>query len=207
MKILKLIICITAGYFIGSLNPAALLGKIKKVNLRNKGTGNLGATNTMLVLGKAYGALVMALDIAKAFISVKLCQLLCPTVAFAGIAAGSAAVIGHIFPFYMKFKGGKGLAPYAGMVLAVDPLLFCFLLAACVTLMVIVNYSVALPWSAGILFPLLSIPRTDSIPYILIAVGISALVMAKHFPNLKKAISGEDTKIREFIKNSFKKKV
>lgn len=206
MKLLKIIICIAAGYLLGSLNPAALLGKIKKINLRKRGTGNLGATNVMLVLGKAYGALVMLFDIAKAFLAVRLCQLFAPDIAFAGIAAGGAAVVGHIFPFYMKFKGGKGLAPYAGMVLGVDPLLFAFLLVVCVTLMIIVNYSVAIPWSAGILFPTLSIFRSDSTVYILIAFAISALVMAKHFPNLKKAVRGEDVKVREYIKQSINKK-
>ena len=102
-KILKLFICIAAGYLIGSLNPAALIGKIKKTNLRSRGTGNLGATNVMLIFGKAYGALVMLFDMAKAFFSVKLAQLICPTVAFAGIFAGASAVIGQHSVYYCGY--------------------------------------------------------------------------------------------------------
>lgn len=206
MKILKLIICLAGGYLLGSLSPAALIGRIKNINLRKKGTGNMGATNVMLVLGKAYGAIVMFLDISKAFIAVKAAQLLSPDIAWAGIAAGGCAVCGHIFPFYMRFKGGKGLAPYAGMVLAVDPLLFAFLLVFCTAAMVIVNYSVAMPWSAGMLFPLLSIFRSDNVFYIIIAASVSLLIMIKHLPNLIKAIRGEDIKIRSYIKGMFKKK-
>ena len=206
MKLFKIIICIVIGYLIGSLNPAALIGKIKNTNLRKQGTGNLGATNVMLLFGKAYGALVMFFDMAKAFLAVKIAQLLSPGFVFAGIAAGSAAVVGHIYPIYMKFKGGKGLAPYAGMVLALDPLLFLFLLAFCVTLMIIANYSVALPWSAGILFPSISIFRTDSLPYVIIAFCISALIMYKHFPNLIKAIHKEDVQVRGYIKKMFQRK-
>ena len=131
---MKILLCILIGYLIGSLNPAALLSKLKKKDLRKQGTGNLGATNTMIVLGKGYGALVMLFDVAKAFASVKLAQLLFADLAVAGILAGSAAVIGHIYPFYLKFQGGKGLAAFGGMILAVDPLLFIILLVIALTL-------------------------------------------------------------------------
>lgn len=203
MKIVKLIICIAAGYALGSLNPAAIIAKFKKTDLRKKGTGNLGATNVMLIFGKAAGAFVMLFDITKAFIAAKAASALCSEFSFAGIAAGSAAVIGHIFPFYLKFRGGKGLAPYAGIVLAVDPVLFWILLPICILFMLIINYSVAMPYSAALLFTSLSIWRSDDAVYIIIAALISLLVLVKHFPNLLKAIRKEDVRIREYIKNSF----
>ncbi len=206
IRIIKLLICIATGYISGSLNPAALLGKIKNISLRNRGTGNLGATNVMLIFGKAYGAAVMLFDMAKAFFSVKFAQFICPDIAFAGIFAGTSAVLGHIFPFYMKFKGGKGLASYAGMILAVDPWLFLLLLIVCVLLMVTANYSIAMPLSAGILFPILSINRTDNILYIILSFAVSILIMIMHLPNLKKALRGEETKIRDYIKGMFSKK-
>ncbi len=204
-RIIKLFICLTAGYFIGTLNPAALLARIKKKDLRKSGTGNLGATNAMLVLGKACGAVVMAFDIAKAFLAVRAASFFFHDLSLAGIVAGAGAVIGHIFPFYLKFKGGKGLAPYAGMVLALDPLLFLFLLILCVIIMLIVNYGVGLVYSAGILFPLLSLWRNESIGYFIIAVSVSALLLAKHFENIKKILKGEDYKVRDVIKNMFSK--
>lgn len=98
-------ICIIMGYLIGTLSPAALFAKLKNANLRENGTGNLGATNALLVMGRVYGVLVMVLDILKAFIAFRLAAKLFPAIKVAGMIAGLAAIIGHIFPFYMNFKG------------------------------------------------------------------------------------------------------
>lgn len=195
-------VCILIGYLLGSLNPAALLSKLKKKNLRKQGTGNLGATNTMLVLGKGYGALVMIFDIAKAFSAVKLVGLLCPNASVVGILTGFAAVIGHIYPFYMKFKGGKGLAAFGGMILALDPLLFLILLLTALALMLIINYSIAMPMSAAVLFPILYGIRSCSVVMGLIAMAISVLIIAKHFSILAKIKRGDEVKVRDYIKNS-----
>lgn len=200
---MEIVFSIVIGYLLGSLSPAALFSKLKKKNLRKQGTGNLGATNTMLVLGKRYGALVMLFDIAKAFVSVKLAQILFPYLAVAGVVAGAAAVVGHIFPFYLKFKGGKGLAAFGGFVLAVDPLLFLILLVIALVFMFIINYSAAMPISAGILFPVLYAIRAGDIAASLIVALVSILVIAEHLPNVFKAIRGEDIKIREYVKKHF----
>ncbi len=201
IKILKLIICMFGGYLLGSLSPSALLGRIKSIDLRKSGTGNLGATNVMLTLGKLHGFFVMLIDMGKAFTAVKLSQLICPEFHFVGIAAGSFAVIGHVFPFYMKFKGGKGLAPYAGMVLALDPLMFLVLLIICTVAMIIANHSVAMPFSAGLLFPIFSIYKDRDTVYIVIALLISGLLIFKHFGNFVKAVKGEDVRIRDYLNN------
>lgn len=198
---MKILLCILIGYLIGSLNPAALLSKLKKKDLRKQGTGNLGATNTMIVLGKGYGALVMLFDVAKAFASVKLAQLLFADLAVAGILAGSAAVIGHIYPFYLKFQGGKGLAAFGGMILAVDPLLFIILLVIALTLMLVINYSVAMPISAAVLFPILYGIRVKNLPEIIISIAICLLIMIKHYSNIQKAKNGDDIKVRDYIKD------
>lgn len=200
---MEIVFSIVVGYLLGSLSPAALFSKLKKKNLRKQGTGNLGATNTMLVLGKRYGALVMLFDIAKAFVSVKLAQILFPYLAVAGVVAGAAAVVGHIFPFYLKFKGGKGLAAFGGFVLAVDSLLFLILLVIALVLMFIINYSAAMPISAGILFPVLYAIRAGDIAASLIVALVSILVIVEHLPNVFKAIRGEDIKIREYVKKHF----
>ena len=116
------------GYLLGCLNPAALFAKAKKIDLRKKGTGNLGATNTTIVLGKKYGVIVMLFDIFKAYLAVKLAKVLFPKAALAWLFAGGAAVVGHIYPFYMRFKGGKGLACLGGAVLAISPSMFLVLI-------------------------------------------------------------------------------
>ena len=123
---MKYFICILLAYLIGSLSPSALLAKIKHKNLKKEGTGNLGATNTTLVFGKMFGFLVMVLDIFKGFLAVKITAWIVPEVEWLAILAGFCAVIGHCFPFYLKFKGGKGLAAFGGVILAYNPLFFLF---------------------------------------------------------------------------------
>ena len=122
------IISLLIGYLFGTLNPAALLSKIKKKDLRRVGTNNLGATNVMLNFGKKYGALVLVLDMAKTVIACMIARLAFPSSHTATIVTGIGAILGHIFPFYMKFKGGKGLAAFAGLVFAFDPLVFLIML-------------------------------------------------------------------------------
>ncbi|MBQ8297799.1 MAG: glycerol-3-phosphate acyltransferase [Ruminococcus sp.] len=199
------IFCIIMGYFIGTLSPAALFSKIKKKNLKHHGTGNLGATNTMLVLGKRYGALVMVFDIAKSFAAVKLAEKFFPALSLAGLLAGSTSVVGHIFPFYLKFKGGKGLASYGGMVLALDPLLFAVLLFIGCALMFIVNYGVVLPLSAAVLFPIINGIRSNSIGVFLIAFLLFPLLVISHRSNLLRIRQGEEIKIRDYLKSHLTK--
>lgn len=191
------------GYLLGTLSPSALISKVKKTNLKEVGTHNLGATNTMLTFGKAYGALVMLFDIAKAFAAVKLTELIFPDVAYIGLVAGCAAVIGHIHPFYLKFKGGKGLAAYGGLVLAFDPWIFLILLGVALILMFIVNYSFIMPYSAAVLFPILSFLKTGNWIVFTFTLAVSALIAFKHRDNLIKASRGEDIQIRGYFKKHF----
>ena len=204
---MEFIICLLIGYLFGSVSLAAVMSRLTKVSLRNNGTGNLGATNTFLVIGKGYGVIVMLFDIAKAFAASRIAAALFPGLAVSGVLAGLGAVLGHIFPFYMKFSGGKGLAAFGGMVLAFDPAIFLMLLAIALVLMVIVNYSAAMPYSAAILFPLLVWIRLKSVAAILITSAASVLIMIKHAENITKARNGTDVKVREFIKTElFSKK-
>lgn len=203
---MKIALSILLGYLLGSMNPAALISHIKQKNIRNSGTGNLGATNVLLNFGKKYGALVMAFDIFKAFIAVKIAELLFPTQALAGFCAGCSAVVGHIFPFYLKFKGGKGLAAFGGFVLACNPLLFLFLLVSGTVMMFIVNYSVILPYYAGVVFPFYMGWQHSSLPIFCICAFASLLILIKHAGNIKKALDGTDNKIREYAKKYFTKK-
>lgn len=198
----QIVLTILLGYLLGSLSPSALLSKLKKENLRNQGTRNLGATNTMLILGKGYGAFVMLFDIAKSFAAVKLAAALFPALAYGGLIAGSSAVVGHIFPFYMKLKGGKGLAAYGGMILGLDPLLFVILLIVAVAAMFITNYSLAMPLSATVLFPILYGIRIRDLVSILAVTAISLLIISRHTSNIIEAVRGEDTKVRAYVKGN-----
>ena len=197
------LIGVLLGYVLGALNPAALIGKLKKRDLRQSGTRNLGATNTMLICGKGYGAAVMLFDIAKAYAAFRLAELLFPQTAYIGMAAGCAAVAGHVYPFYLGFRGGKGLAAYGGLVLAADARIFLLLLGLTLVLMIVFDHGVAMPLSASVLFPLLLWIRSQDAILTLLAVSVSALVAAKHWSNLGKAQRGEDTCVRDYLKDFF----
>ena len=196
---MEILFCILMGYLMGTLSPAAVLSKVKQIDLKEKGTGNLGATNTFMVIGRGYGVLVMLLDIAKAYLAVKLAQMLFPRVVLGGMLAGVSAVLGHVFPFYMGFKGGKGLAAYAGMILAFDGWIFLALCIICLTFMLIVDYAVALPMSAAVLFPIFVALRYQSLAVFLLAAAVSALIVVKNWSNLRKAVNGEVVKFREYF--------
>ncbi len=197
------VLCLLLGYGLGCLNPAALLGKLKNIDLKQVGTRNLGASNALLVLGKCSGAIVMVVDITKSYVACKLAKALFPLLSAAGLIAGLGAILGHVFPFYLKFDGGKGLAAFAGLVLAYDPWIFLLLAGIAIVAVLLVNYGVAMPMCGGFLFPVLAWLRSKSLT-VLFWSGLSSLVLlVKHWPNLERARQGRDVKVREYIRDNF----
>ena len=198
------------GYLLGSISPAAFLGKIKKVNMRQRGTGNLGATNTALLMGKKLGFAVMFFDIFKGALAVILTKLIfAETAAISGLIAGASAVLGHMFPFYMKFKGGKGLAAYGGMVLAFDPLAFLILLGIGIICMFIFNYCVALTVFGSALFPatvaLGHLGTPEMIPMTVIATVITVIFIFRHRSNIVRAFRKQEPTTKDFLAKLFGK--
>lgn len=202
------IFCLLFGYFIGCFSPAAILSRRKKVDLKQEGTTNLGATNTALVLGTRFGVVVMVMDILKGIIACVTAELLFPELDGAGLLAGLGCVVGHCFPVFLKFRGGKGLASYGGMVLAYSPKVFLVIVIPAVVLMAIFNTGVAVPVFAGLSFPVLVWLRGGTLSQILTAVAASTFLIGMHWGNLKKALAGKDyITTREFLsKHLFGKK-
>ncbi len=200
ISMVKYIFSAIFGYLLGSLSPSALISKIKNKDIRECGTKNLGATNVTLNFGKGLGALVMVFDMAKAFLSFELMQMLFERNALVGMVAGGAAVIGHIFSIYHGFRGGKGLASLGGLVLAYDVQVFVFLLLVGLALMFIVNYGFILPFWGAFAFPFAVAVRGDGVQTFVVALVASVLVLAKNYSNMLKAKSGEHKTIREYIK-------
>lgn len=194
------IFVILLGYALGMLSPSALIAKAKNINLKASGSGNLGATNTTMVLGKKYGIIVMLLDVGKSYLAVKLARYLFPALRFAGLVAGFSAIVGHIYPFYLNFRGGKGLAAYGGMVLAIDPLMFPILLVLGLVLMLITNEGVAMPLMACTLFPILHGFHSGSIVSFLILAVLGFIVAFNHKSNIQDTKENKQVKTRDFIK-------
>ena len=195
-------LCFIFAYFAGTLSPAALIAALKKKNLRACGTGNLGATNVSLALGKFYGFIVMLFDIAKAYLSVKIAKLIFPQLAVAGLLAGLGAVAGHIFPFYMRFHGGKGLAPFGGAILAYDPGLFAILLAIGIVMILITDYPIALTFSAVSIAPFAAALRGEEPAKLCLLLGTSALVLFKHIENITRIKEGSEMKLSHYLHRS-----
>ena len=106
---MEYICCGLIWYFIGTINPSYFIAKRRGFDIRTKGSGNAGASNALILFGKLLGIICALLDIAKAYLAILLTEALFPEFRYAYAITGVACVIGHIFPFYMKFKGGKGL--------------------------------------------------------------------------------------------------
>lgn len=193
--------CILIGYAFGCISPAALLAKMQRKNLRAEGTGNLGTTNAMMVLGKASGIIVLFVDLAKGAGSYLLAKkLFSHRGEVAGLLAGAFAVVGHVFPFYMRFRGGKGLAAFCGVAFAYNPLMFLFLVLASAAVMFIVNYSFVVPYSLAVLFCAVVTMLERNLWVFLITLLISTLILWKHADNVKKAKKATDIKVRDYVR-------
>lgn len=180
------------GYFIGCISPAKLISQRKNVNLKKTGTGNLGATNTALVLGKKAGYFVLFFDIFKSFFAYKLARALFPQLEVAGILAGIGVILGHAFPVFLQFQGGKGLASFGGLILAHDPVQFAALLAIGIAVALIMDYGVYLAITAASIFPFFSYYRSGSVAVLLTTGFASALVLGLHAGNFRRALRRED---------------
>lgn len=201
------VLSLIMGYFVGCISPAAWVGKKKNVNLKQAGTKNLGATNAALVLGRKAGYFVLAFDMFKSFLSYKLAKYLFPQLAVAGIIASIGVILGHAFPVFMHFQGGKSLAAFGGLVLAHDPLLFVILLALGIVMAFLLNYGVYLAVTAAALFPVFSYLRSGSTAVLGTTAVAGGTVIALHLGNLRRAITGEDPiHTRDGLKKIFSKR-
>ena len=183
------------GYLSGSLIFGELIAKAKGVDLRSIGSGNVGATNVTRALGKKFGAVVFFLDMLKGLIPTALAVTLKAPESLTVSLVGIAAVLGHMFPVFHKFRGGKGVATAFGVVLGISwkPALILIILwamALYITRFVSVA-SMLSSLSAIIVFLAMDYPPN----IILMALIISALIIFKHRSNIQRLIAGEEPKI------------
>ncbi len=196
---MKYISIILLGYLLGCSSMAWYLAKLAKADLRSGGSGNLGASNAVVLLGWKAGVLTALHDIGKAVLAVLIAEWLLPGSDFAGAAAGVACVLGHIFPFWLKFKGGKGFASFWGMTLALNWRLALVLCAAVIVVTVITDYIVC-----GTLTTVISVPVyvgfTQGVPLALILCIATAVILWKHRENYPRMLNGTELGLRSAIK-------
>ena len=197
---INIILCILIGYAIGCVNPAVIISKVMHRDLRNEGTGNYGASNVTMVVGRGLGAFVMLFDVAKGVLSYTICAFAfgeAPTVA--GLIGGFFAALGHSYPFYNRFRGGKGLAAYGGVILAFDPMIFLIALTVAMALMLSFNHSFVFPYSASVVVVTLGAVFTRDLTATLLLILLMAFIMFTHFPNLKREIASNGRGVRGYV--------
>ena len=204
--VLKILLCFLFGYLIGGINPAYIIGRLRGIDIRKKGSQNAGASNAVILLGKTVGVAIALFDIGKAAAAFWLAPVIFNQ--FGGLPlaaeiAGVAAIIGHIFPIFMNFKGGKGLACFGGLVLAIDPRLFGLILAAEILLLLLVDYICIVPITAVIIIPIVyGVFGVSGLDWLWRAaggwwgaaiIGIASVVMLlRHMQNVKRIIKGKE---------------
>jgi glycerol-3-phosphate acyltransferase PlsY len=195
---------VIASYLLGSIPFGYVAGRIAGIDVRNAGSGNVGATNVVRVLGKRYGYPVFALDVLKGFGAVKISMLMASgrppewnSPEIFGILAATSAVLGHVYPPWLKFKGGKGVATSAGALLALTPVatligvaiwIIVFWLTRYVSLASVVA-TVALPI---VILMIRSADENSSKFLVYSSVGVAALVIWRHRSNLSRLIRGTE---------------
>lgn len=198
------LLLIILAYLIGSIPSSVWISKhFFNIDIRDYGSGNAGATNVYRVLGPKWGTIVMAIDMIKGIIAVKLALLL-PEYADNPVnlqslqtGLGLAAVIGHVFPIWADFRGGKGVATLFGLVLGISP----WTALSCVGVFILVLYLTRFVSLSSILasiaFPvfILVIFNVDNPAYRVFAIAVALMVLLTHQKNIGRLLKGNESKV------------
>ena len=203
--VLPYLCAVLLGYLLGCSNMALYLGKLRKVDFRSGGSGNLGASNAMVLMGWGAGVLVAVHDVGKSVLAVYLIWRLFPGVPYVRVLAGAAAVVGHVYPFYLKFKGGKGFAAYYGMVLALNWKYALGLAIAVLILTLVTDFIVIGTMTTVASFPLFAWYTRGWI-VLLIVLTASAVVIWKHRENFERLRNGTEVGLRKANKGELRVK-
>jgi glycerol-3-phosphate acyltransferase PlsY len=198
------LLLIILAYLIGSIPTSVWVSQyFFKIDIRDYGSGNAGATNTYRVLGPKWGTLVMVTDMLKGIIAVKLAFLL-PGYVEGELnmlnlqtGLGLAAVVGHIFPIWAEFRGGKGVATLFGLVLGISP----WTALSCVGIFILVLYLTRFVSLSSILasvaFPvfILVIFNVENTAYRVFAIAVALMVLLTHQKNIGRLLRGSESKV------------
>jgi len=205
---MTLAILIIIAYLLGSIPSAVWVSKfVYSIDIREHGSGNAGATNTFRILGTKAGSGVMIADMMKGFIAVKLSifsSYAWTSEPFVNlqIFLGLAAVLGHIFPIWADFRGGKGIATLFGMILSIHPIVAVSLVLVFLMMLMLTRYVSLSSIAASIAFPVLILfifnAQAQELSYRLFAIATAFLVVLTHHKNISRLISGNESKVPIF---------
>ena len=197
------LLAVAMGYLLGCSSMALYLSKLKKVDPRSGGSRNLGASNAMILMGWWAGVLVGLHDIGKSALAVFLAKWLLPNLEHADAVAGVACVVGHVFPFYLKFKGGKGFASYVGMMFAMSWKVGLVVGAAIVLVTIITDYLVLGTFTTITVVPVwMGLARHSFILALILLVG-TAVIFYKHRENITRLRNGTEIGLRSAFTTAY----
>lgn len=192
--IIQLLACIIIGYCWGGINPAYILGKIKGFDIRTQGSGNAGASNALITMGKKTGLFCAMFDILKGFFAVKLGIKLFPLLKVAGILMGAFCILGHIVPAYMGFRGGKGLATLGGVILSQDIRIIAILLVFAVIIVCTCDYICMVAIGGAILFTII-LGIKYGMSFLICFIPVDVAMILCHKENFRRIKYGVEAKI------------
>lgn len=210
--IYTIVVLVIVAYLLGSIPSAVWIGKhFYGIDIREHGSKNAGATNMLRVLGRRAALPVFAIDFMKGYVAVTLCNLaeFLPQFLPGGeygpngiyvvkVGLVVAVVLGHIFPLFAGFKGGKGVATLAGAVMGVAPASVMLCLAVWVLVLMVSHYVSLASMIAGVCFPIFILlnPRTNgSLPLIIFSCVVAVLLLITHRKNIARLRAGKESKI------------
>ena len=194
-RLLQILTSALIGYLLGGVNHAVIVGKLKGYDPHTSGSGNPGASNTVIMAGKFEGLLVALLDILKAALSCWIAAALFPKLRAASLIAGVACILGHMFPIFLHFRGGKGLACMGGVVLAYDPKTLLLMLGIALTIGLITNYvCIATTTMAAVWPTYYGLVTGYWIGALILAIPFVPILL-RHMVNFRRIRSGEEARL------------
>lgn len=197
---MMIILSAVAGYLLGSANTSLILGKLfYKKDVRQYGSGNAGATNTLRTLGKTAALLVVAGDFVKGMLACLIGRWLAGETS-AGVwageyAAGLMAVIGHNWPLYFSFKGGKGVMSAFSVAVMLSPFAALICLSGFILIVAVTRYVSLGSMVGGIAFPVMTWILGEPLFLVLTAVLLAVLIIFRHFSNIRRLVAGNEKKL------------
>ncbi len=197
VEILGYLVTVIVAYFIGSIPTGYLVARAKGIDIRTVGSGNIGATNAFRVLGKGPGAFVLLADALKGYIACRYAvfPLQGPAMESHHICAGLAAILGHNYTCWLRFKGGKGIATSAGVMVALVPMALLIALAGFVVVFSITRYVSLGSITAAVLLPIGALLTHSSPRMIVVTSLVGALAIYKHRGNIQRLLNGTENRI------------
>ena len=195
--IFQLILAAVIGYLLGSLNSSLIVGKFYGVDVRRHGSGNAGMTNTMRTLGKKAALFVLLGDAVKGVLAFLAGYYICggnPDGQLGGMLAGTAAILGHVWPVFFGFKGGKGVLTTLAVVLMIDWPIALGLLGVFIIILLLTRYVSLGSVVAVFLFPIAAGVFGRSLETIVFAAIIAVLIIIRHRTNIQRLLKGTESK-------------